>query len=317
MKKMKNLKKAAVILLAIVILLFTACGKQVDPKFYQARIWYDEIPDSELKSGVIPQELPKDLKELAVKICKRVSEYYGIDGIEKKLPKIAMLDDATLRWLLGVSQDTDVFGIYVPADEAIYLSGAFSEANAPVLAHEYLHYLSNNGEVSGLKYNKSGRSFGRYFNEGITNYLTYRLFPDEKIICYEYETHFAEQLAICVGEEVLEKAYFNSDTSELREIINKALSKYYSPNNIFGIELDVFDLIVGQIEEYAISLAYSTDETSFNEALKMLDSLEEEIFFLGRSIGKTQQQKEALKSFMGQIESVVPKTHLQEILEEF
>ena len=315
---MKNLKVLVAMLLAFVVVLScTACGgRELEVRYYQAQPWYYEIPDlGESKSDIKASKLPSDIKELAVEIYTKVSESYGI---EKELPKIALIEENDLRKILGASEDIPVYGSYVPSSKTVYLTKSFSEKDAVTLAHEFLHYLSDNGSNRGLIYYKYNKGFGKYLSEGVTNYLAFLLYPEEVPQNYEFETHIAEQLAVCVGKDVLEKAYFNSDVSALRESVNNLLLDYYHSEDIEGMLLDIFDMFCGQVDMYSNAFIYCDKEVNlFKMAMAMIDSLEEEVLFMGKVIGKNEEQLKILKEYMVQVDSVLPYTHLKELSKSF
>ena len=77
----------------------------------------------------------------------------------------------------------------------------------------------------GFKQRMNGESIGQGINEGYTQYLTEKLFPEQKsktTISYPFETHFAGLVEQIVTEDTMMDLFFRAD---LRELIVE-LSKY-------------------------------------------------------------------------------------------
>lgn len=101
--------------------------------------------------------------------------------------------------------------------------------------HELMHMSSSNFKsnyirVGFLTINKFGfEEFGRYFNEGCTEMLTHKYFGVAQR-CYDTSIAIATEIANIIGEEKLEKLYFQGNLSGL---INE-LKKYNSMDNIIS-----------------------------------------------------------------------------------
>lgn len=93
--------------------------------------------------------------------------------------------------------------------------------------HELLHLSTKvkNGNIvfCGLsQYDfKSGRSVGRYFNEGYTQVLNRRYFNDTRDNVYPFETLIASNLERLIGVDKMEENYFNFNLKGLSQEIEK------------------------------------------------------------------------------------------------
>lgn len=92
-------------------------------------------------------------------------------------------------------------------------------ADLEAALHEAVHFNSSTSFA---------RQFGHHLNEGITEYFTERVLKEQKLgagRAYRDELTYAKAFVTSVGEELVGKAYFQSDRGALKELtdaLNKA-----------------------------------------------------------------------------------------------
>ena len=230
------MKKVSAILL-VIAMMFTlgSCSrsKSAETKTYSLPI------------GSEPNE---ELTKLCSEIYQNVANYYKQ---EKEMPKIVIISenemDRVEKEVFGVeSGENDLEAFYWIEADIIYLKATFKEENAHELAHEFIHYLSDNGnEQIGFEYTIEPIRVGIPFNEGTTEYLTEKVYPKEKK--YEYSSYAFEQMVVkqfilAFGEEKFTQAYFNSSIEELRKDFNNATKNAYENLVLDDLgEIDQFD----------------------------------------------------------------------------
>lgn len=113
-----------------------------------------------------------------------------------------------------------VGGLYYNQDNKIFI---FREKRNTTLFHELMHMASNSkrstSKVGGLEtMSASGMISCTAINEGVTEFLTQRFFPEiyqnsRGRTAYQFETTIAKAISELMGEEFLEKCYFGADFS--------------------------------------------------------------------------------------------------------
>lgn len=117
-------------------------------------------------------------------------------------------------------------GSYRASTNSIIIRDARSKST---IFHELMHMASTvkTDEIAyiGFKQRMNGEMIGQGINEGYTQYLTEKFFPDYKsttTISYPFETHFAGLVEEIVTEDTMIDMFFRAD---LRDLIVE-LSKY-------------------------------------------------------------------------------------------
>lgn len=281
------------------LMFFTSCGKK-EPEFFEKGYAY-VTPDyyfTEVKQpkGVEPSEA---LQEKIENIFETLCTQYNI---QKELPKIEVITKKQAKKFWGNTDEVGDLGQY--NDGVLYL---LENCHEGVIAHELCHYLSDNGEVEGMHYQAEDIIIGRYFNEGITNYFSTKLFPhDEYYSIYEYETHVAKLLAIIYGEENLQNAYFSGNPEGLRNDINACIQEYYEVYHLNGVPMYAFEAMATSIDTYTMAYLYAVQGPAVDEfyyediALSNAEaqSVEEMLLFYAREKGVEKEVKKEIKSFM-------------------
>ena len=206
------------------------------------------------------------------------------------------------------SEDSyDVYAVYGNAG-VIYIDSKLSEKNVPVLAHEMLHYFSDNHQkINGLKYVIEDQFIvGMGLTEGITNYLSTRVFPFEKgESVYEYETHVAHMLSILIGEEKLEKSYFSSNIDIIRNEMIELIKDSYDDvkikcyDDVPETTFNCFDIFIASLDSHERYLGAAGEvDYAVEDGMKMADSVEETLLIAAKKAGKEQECKEAIKELI-------------------
>lgn len=253
------------------------------------------INDEDIDCNPKGEKLKEDQIQKVSKIFENITNYYGI---EKEMPEIRVVTEEEMNSETG---SINVTGKYFRDMNVIYIVEDFEEAT---VAHEMVHYLS--GE--GLIYVSNGMQFGRLFDEGVTNYLSTRIyeFPEEGYCVYELETHQAEMLASIIGEDKLAEAYFSGDITILRDEFNATLRDIYENEIVEGVELTPFDVYVGCIDAYFMFLSnieYDT-EVIIDYISMEADTIESMMMMYGRQKGKESELKELVKNLIANEEMI-------------
>ena len=106
-------------------------------------------------------------------------------------------------------------GMYDPYKNQIVLK------NDSSIYHELFHLASTNPE-GYVGFHQKG--MGRALNEGYTEFLTKRYFPEKESLAYSSQVTIAEQVERLIGKDKMEKLYL---TSDFKGLINE-LSEYAS-----------------------------------------------------------------------------------------
>ncbi|MBQ9072476.1 MAG: hypothetical protein IJY25_04910 [Bacilli bacterium] len=200
-----------------------------------------------------------------------------VNTMESKISKEKLQNlFSNIKWVkivlakkLFYSQD---LGYYNPVKNKIKL---FKKS---LIYHELLHLSTNDIEINdssnGFLYELDDTIIGEAINEGYTELLVGRYFKEKQELVkkelkeeiYFYEKRFAYGLERIVGQEKMEKFYFDAD---LFSLINE-LKKYYSTEEVINFLVKI-DFI----------LRYRNRAFVGNEELKIITStLEYVIYFL-------------------------------------
>lgn len=240
-----------------------------------------EVPES---SNLNEEETSK-VNEIFAKLTK----YYGI---EKEMPEIRRVSKAVMNQ--GNTSAIDVTGKYDRVTGVIYVTRNFEEAT---VAHEMLHYLSGDG----FRYNIEGNEFAVHFSEGVTNYLSTKLYPfPDGYSVYELETHQAQMLATAIGEDNLAKAYFFEDITSIRDDFNSTLQNFYANETIIGVGLTPFDIYVGCIDAYSMFMTFIDEdpETVIEYISLEADTIESMMLVYGIKKGKGEELKKLISKLL-------------------
>lgn len=257
-----------------------------------APIFDDVQEDSNVAAEQSPRgkELDEEQKHQVGEIFERLTEYYGI---EKEMPEMRVISFEEMNG--GTGTAVDMTGRYDKQLNVIYITPKFEEAT---VAHEMMHYFSGDG----LRYTFNGKRFGKFFSEGVTNYLSTKLypFPDEVYSIYELETHQAEMLATVIGDDKLAEAYFTGDITSLREDFNSTLSDWYGNVILEDVELTPFDIYVGCIDAYFMFMTFIDEDTeTVIEYISLeADTIESMMLAYGIKKGKSEEQKKLINKLL-------------------
>ena len=253
------------------------------PFFYEAEEAEEtiEVPES--------SELNEEEKSKVNEIFAKLTKYYGI---EKEMPEVRRVSKEVMNQ--GGMSAIDITGKYDIKTGVIYVTSNFEEAT---VAHEMLHYISPNG----IKYKIEENGFAVYFNEGVTNYLSTRIYPfPDGYAVYELETHQAQMLATAIGEDNLAKAYFSEDITGIRDDFNSTLQNFYANETVIGVELTPFDIYIGCIDAYFMLMAFINEdpETAIEYISLEADTIESMMLAYGVKKGKGEEQKKLISKLL-------------------
>lgn len=247
-----------------------------------------EEPDDTVK---VPESTELNLEERRKvnEIFEKLTNYYGI---EKEMPEIKKVSKDVINQ--GGSSSIEITGKYDDKTGIIYVTSNFEAAT---LAHEMLHYLS--GE--GVKYTVEGKGFAVYFNEGVTNYFSTKVYPfTEEYTVYELETHQAQMLATAIGEDELAKAYFSGDVTNIKNDFNSSLQNVYGNEILMDLELTPFDTYVGSLDAYFMFMMFMDEdpETAIEYISLEADTTESMMLLYGIKKGKAEAEKELISKLI-------------------
>ena len=288
-------------------MLMMLCGCSQKPQYYNpAPLFFpmDNIISCQYPEGREPSSV---LLNECEEIFKNLSKHYNI---EKELPSIRVLSLKEMAEATGKPETIEVVGAYKDGTLYIVDDCFVDEGFKATIAHELLHYLSDNGNEAGpgLRYCSQGQLMGATLDEGVTNYLSTLVYPFPDYVCvYEFETHAAEQLALAVGEDKLAEAYFKSDILAIKEAFDNSLKETYKTitveeyksTNMEGIVLSPFDIFTGTLNAYNYFLSSISMYTSnLNYAMLQAETAEEMLMFYGSVNGVEEKMKQNLTKFL-------------------
>ncbi len=285
------MKKITALLLAVFsVLSLAACGRNFEPKYDEVTYpLYEEVPEKEDTSfkefaSEPTDEVRKKVEETYFEIC----EFYKID---KPVPQIKVLDEDVFERIFSVEYEA----FYHPETKTIYLHEN-KISSKWVIVHELLHYLSDNGEKRGFIYEaEANKERNNYFNEGATEYLTIKLLGEKHFGPYDFQRLFAHQIALVVGEENFEKAYFTSDDSEVREFFNSSVKDFYKGVQYDSFYFDAWDeMACNCCAIWLFQLQQPLPEDFFNIIVRN----EEEIIYMALKNDKGKEVKAELKELL-------------------
>lgn len=270
--------------------------ENVPSMYYPDIFYYEEGEDSGVYEFSTSSEPNDYIYELANSVFAKVNKYYGI---EKSAPNIKIVPNEEFDMLTG---GVEIFATYKSEDKTIYIKKSFSRRYVAVLAHEYLHYLSDNGDKQGLKYNNENALLAKAFNEGATNYLTIQVFnyPDDTCV-YEFETHVAELFATSIGEEKFAKAYFESDIQTLKTEFNQKTQETYPVEEMNGYNFDQFDVLVATLDSYELwlnELGYTGNTVYIEPTMRAVNSVEQTMLYFANQSGKKDEALQIMRKFL-------------------
>lgn len=314
---MKKMKGILPVLLAIATMLLSACSSEpLKPQYYYAdpSLCDTEEEDFEVRYGK-PTE-----KQLAVctEVFSSITTFYSLE--EKQMPEIRVTTLDLLSKENSLSQFAEADAISYKG--IIYIAKETFESDdiKAIIAHEMCHALSyNSDDRQGLYYSKQTVKLGNCFDEGVTNWLSSRVFPytkETEAEIYLLETHWAEMLSIAFGEENLAKAYFDNDVESLENDFNNALDSYYPTTLEYeGIQLSIFDVWATTITNADM---YSTLMYYYNGLDKLardaLNSTEETLLFYGREKGVSDEMVSCVKALMDENPFIVEITDFTKLV---
>ena len=161
---------------------------------------YHDINLSKLKL-----EYKKNLLIFTKKVIKNFKE----DDLINFYNNINSLDIRNNNKLLEMA----LAGTYSSSKNKIEISGGYENC----IYHELFHMASskfeNNIDYSGFEQLKKSFRLGKGINEGYTDLLTYRYFPDgfESNDAYKYAMDIMQLLEIIVGKEKMQSLYLQAD----------------------------------------------------------------------------------------------------------
>jgi hypothetical protein len=171
---------------------------------------------------------PAGFTKTPAEVEKEITDKYGKEIPKDQLAKSAAAasnfqDNATFQNELKKRHpDLAKFGIDPDSVRGESFEGKIfinkDKADVGTAYHEQMHHYSNSkfqasfGVVGGVK-----------FNEGVTEYLTRKMYSGDRSGHYDTEEQVAETVAKKVGEDVLRKAYFQGDDAAIKKV-NDALA---------------------------------------------------------------------------------------------
>ena len=214
-------------------------------------------------------------RDFVFSVFEDISKLYGV---EKSKPNIAHFhphDNITSQYSKGC--------IYIN-----FLSYANIEDARGVIAHELIHYLTDNGQFTGFRYTLDDTYIlGQSLSEGVTTYFSTKYAPDS---AYPYETHVAKLVSICYGEERLKNDFFSTNVSNLRNDFNRSLKKHYPSQNYGSLTLTPFDLMTCCLNTYG-------DSTDDSVQKSQMLAVEEMFLYYAKSKGYESEVKEEISNF--------------------
>ena len=277
MMKKRNIVCTLAILLLAVLFYSRTCTSASQPRYcnnVQATLHllssYD-VDDIGRDSTTPVKEQDRDF---VFSVFEDISKLYDV---EKNRPNIAHFhphDNITSQYSKGC--------IYID-----FLSYVNIEDAKGGIAHELIHYLTDNGQFTGFRYTLNDTYiFGQSLSEGVTNYFSTKYAPNPT---YQYETHVAKLVSICYGEEKLND-FFSTNVSNLRNDFNNSLKKHYPNQTYDSLTLTPFDLMTSVLNTYSDSTDDSVQET------QML-AVEEMFLYYAKSKGYESEVKEEISNF--------------------
>lgn len=295
------MKKVRILSIVMAMLLFvTSCGKK-GPTYYVNPDMFSGVT-KETTSGSLFATV-SDPREKTFSIVREVfdnlSAFYGI---KKDFPTIKEVPAQEIH------ADTGILAVYYPVTKTIYISDYIpcsSSDMKALVAHEIMHYFSDNEKSVGFKYYMDNNLLGNSLNEGVANYFSTKLYPiDVHFSLYEYETHIANLFAMAFGEEELLKAFLSSDIESLKADFNSALSDVYPEEQIGDITLTPFDMFANNFDLYEYNLMRSDDE-HFQVSFLFANSTEEMLKFYCESKDLKNAFSDETNNFL-EYKSIIP-----------
>jgi hypothetical protein len=115
----------------------------------------------------------------------------------------------------GIDPDSVVGESY---DGKIYINK--DKADVGTAYHEQMHHYSSSKFISSF-----GVVSGVKFNEGVTEYLTRKMYSGDRSGHYDTEEQLAEVVAKKVGDDTLAKAYFEGDDAAMKKVSDALAGK--------------------------------------------------------------------------------------------
>jgi len=307
MKKRKRISLLALFLVLVVCL--GACddkGQQDNAVVYYCPTFF--LLDYSEPTTIKTSELSEPSKE-QIEICSQVIETISRKyKMQKAKPNIKCMPDE----YFGITDSLIGTAKYDEISKCILIPQSFNESGKSYFAHEYLHYLSDYGGTEiGSKYiieDEDGSKYlmGSALNESIANYFSIQVFPHPKDTCiYEYETHVAAQLAICVGEENLWTAFTTGNWNKVASFFNDSLKGLYFEESYGNLSFTPFEIMELSLDEYQFLLAY-TDEIITDYGFDQwkdnfasdVNSIEEMLINSANHVGKHNEAKKEAEHFL-------------------
>lgn len=304
----KNINKAIAILLIFIFILLSGCSNTNAANTFTPNFLENSLPmvknissesNQKFPDGTaISSELHNELQELYEELCT----YYGI---QKSLPRIVQLSAEQFNDIVADGSEL-MQGCYNSSTKTLYIRDGIklsNPENREIVTHEFLHYLSDNGEKRGFIYfsDDGTKEFNRYFNEGATEFLAIKFFGNlvnNENSPYALQKLLSAQISTVVGFDEFKHAYFNSDDSQIRKAFNDSVSDLYPGQNLEGTEFDPWDEICGNCYTmWAMDMLSTSD--SDNEYLLAEYAIfaysQEEIIYFAEKNNCTEEVKKLTK----------------------
>ena len=257
---MKNImRKVYVVVTLVIVLALAGC---CDAKYYCNEAYASPVEEKQEEQEEEIVLLEGEELELCQKVYTDVSEFYSIS---KEPPTFCVMQEDLSDRNMQVDAYSNKDKIYVRSGAAL------TEEGKALIAHELCHYF---GKVT---YEEQNYTFGRSFNEGVTNYLSTQVYAFPEDFCiYEYETHIAKMFASAIGEEELRNCYFNSDVEKLRSDFNETMKDIYPEHERMprsNIKVTAFEIFVGNLDWYSANLAVIAPGPDFYATKAMIGTL--------------------------------------------
>lgn len=309
---MKKKVSIVIIIAMLAMVLLTSCSNQKgassEVSYYNPIPYVREVVDNTDYNFYVHfegRELNATEKQTFNQIYKKLAISYNS---QKEMPLVQIV---TQKELLDAYGNSSIIprGVYVSELKTLFVvEGAFENAIA-VIAHEIMHYLSDNSSLQSLCYEKDNLMYGLHFSEGVTNLLSTKYFPfsmDSSV--YEFETQVAKLFSIAYGEEELAQGYLSSNFEALKNDFNNALEGIYFEKEVklefldphVTVNMSPYDLMVSCVDSYFLFLSCveSPDDEFTEFAMSQVDTITEMLLHYGEVKGVREEMEKSLSDFI-------------------
>lgn len=162
---------------------------------------------------------------------------YGFDEMIKDNPYIPIrgayktLEDISIEYIdRPAAYSENIYGIYSPEDNTVYMFNDNGNKNIDILKHELVHGIFNNRFFLDLP---------KYFIEGTTEMLVNEYFSKNPYVeskSYPYEVTMMEVLCDMIGSDKILEAYTKGDINIVVSELSKKIGMVESVNLLLNID---------------------------------------------------------------------------------